>query len=267
MDKSFDGMTDLMNFINMTMKRTAYCKLDSSWNFTHNADFNRVYFVLGGRGTIKNSTEYAELVPNNIYIIPAGTEYSFSCSDYLEKIYVHFSLYIIPGKDLMKNVKTICTFPVSRERMLYLKNMFSKQDLKSAFECQSIIRNMVVSVLNNYNEQIDKDIETYNKYSRVYQYINDNLYADTSVSQICRYAGFSQTYLGQKFKHDTGQTIKAYMTASLVEKIKYMLQCTRMSMGEISETLHFSSEFYFSHFFKKSAGITPFEYRKNHREY
>lgn len=267
MEQNFQTMTDLMNFIKLKIECTAYCKLNSTWNFTHNAGFNRIYYVLSGGGRIQNKNEYMELVPDHIYIIPAGTEYSFSCSDFLEKIYIHFSLYIIPGKDLMKNVKKISVFPVEQTANNGLKDMFFNADLKSAFICQSQMRNMLLSILNIYDKQIVSDIELYNKYDRVYQYINDNLYADTSVSQICSYAGFSQTYLGQKFKSDTGQTIKTYLTISLIEKIKYMLQCTRMSISEISETLHFSSEFYFSHFFKKSAGITPSEYRKKHKEY
>ena len=45
----------------------------------------------------------------------------------------------------------------------------------------------------------------------------------------------------------------------LMEK---MLSDETLSLSEISEKMHFSSEYYFNTFFKKYAGMPPGEYRK-----
>ena len=64
---------------------------------------------------------------------------------------------------------------------------------------------------------IDRDIEIFRKYEKLYNYIENNLYADLSVAEVCRQLGFSQTYIGQQFKSDTGKTIKQHIPIELIK--------------------------------------------------
>ena len=111
------------------------------------------------------------------------------------------------------------------------------------------------------SSRVENDIALYRKYASLYQYIENNLYADLTVAEVCRHIGFSQTYIGQKFKADTGSTIKSFITNALIEKLKQLLISTNVPIGGIAEELRFDSESYCSKFFKKHMGISPSRYR------
>ncbi len=267
MNHSFEKMTGFFNLISMNVTHIYHCTVGSEWNFNnHSAKFSRMYFILDGKGRIFNDKEDVELIPNNVYIIPSDGCYSYRCEEYMEKIFLHFTVSIIPHKDLMSNLDGIAVFGIGEEKMRQIKELFYNGDIKSSFACQLYIRDLVYSALSGCGSEINEDFILYGKYGRMYQYINDNLFADTSVKSVCDYMGFSQTYIGQRFKRDTGTTIKEYMSELLVGRIKYLLQCTNMAINEISDELHFNSEFYCSKFFKRRTGITPTEYRRRHTE-
>lgn len=265
MNYRFKYLTDFCNFLQLKIAYVYHRTLDSEWHFdNHCHNFNRVYFVLDGHGYLYNDTERVDLEPNNIYIIPANSCYNYRCDDYLEKIFLHFNLCIIPDRDLLSNVGRIIKIQSSKEEMEKIKNICYTESVTSAMFFQNYVRQLIADIIEPYSEQITADLKIYKKYERLYKYVEDNLYADTKVSDICDYIGFSQTYIGQQFKFDTGRTIKDFMTDMLVERIKYLLQFSGYSIKEIAKMLRFNNEFYFSKFFKKHMGISPREYGKLH---
>lgn len=258
-------LTDMFNYLNFHVSHIFHRSLDSSWRFdNHCHNFNRLYFILDGQGYLYNSKERVDLLPNNIYLIPANSCYNYRCDDYMEKIFIHFNLTVVPQKDLLSNIDRILTFPTTPYEMEYMRGMFENQDIKSAMFLQNYIRALVFDVLEPYSEEISHDIEIYKKYSLLYQYINDHLYADISIADACRYVGFSQAHIGRLFKADTGQTIKEYVTVLIMEKLKYKLLYTKKTIKEIASELRFADEFYLSKFFKKHIGCSPREFRNRH---
>ena len=241
--------------------------LDSSWHFDdHCNDYNRLYFILDGHGKIFNDEESVHLLPGNIYMIPADSHYNYRCEDHLEKIFLHFHLRIMPGRDVLSNIKRIVKIESSVDEIEKIKDMCYTEDIMSAMFFQNYIRSLTAKILEPYSDHINRELDLYMKYEPIYNYVENNLYADTKVSDICRHIGFSQTYIGQKFKQDTGITIKQLISDMLLEKMKNSLIVSGSSVKEISEELHFSSEFYFSKFFKKRIGISPREFKKRHSD-
>lgn len=264
---NFKKTTELIKAVNLDVTHIYHCTVGREWKFDrHSADFNRMYFILDGKGLIYNENERVEFTPNNIYIIPSGGCYNYRCEEYMEKLFVHFTLSVIPHRDLMANIKKVSVFPVSAEDMKKIKDMLYSDSIGSALWFQTYMCNLIYKALAPFDEEVKKDFRLFTRYGEIYRYIESNLYADTTVKDICRHIGFSQTYIGQKFKADTGQTIKEYIMECLTERIKYLLQYTQMSIKDISDMLHFGGEFYCSKFFKKRVGISPSEYRKKHGE-
>lgn len=265
MNYNFVHLTDLFNYMNLRVSHIFHRTLDKEWRFDHHChNFNRLYFIIDGHGYLYNDTERVDLLPNHIYLIPANSCYNYRCDDYMEKLFIHFTFSIIPQKDLLSSINKIITFPTSSQEITNMKTIFYEQDIQSVLFLQNYIYNLVLPIIEPYKKQIDNDVSLYTKYSKLYQYINDHPYADLSVSDVCKYIGFSQAYIGRKFKKDTGQTIKEYITNLIIEKLKYLLQFTKLPLKSIARDLHFNNEFYCSKFFKQHVGIAPSEYRKKH---
>ena len=266
MNHNFNQLTDLFNYINIKASHIYHAEVGTEWQFNdycHN--FNRVYIVLDGSGVLYNEQESITMAPQNLYVIPANYKYNCRCYDHLEKFFIHFTATILPQQDLLSGIDRIISFPITDHQIRSLRELLYAESIKSALLLQNSIRDLIIKIADLDAIHNDRDIEIYKKYEKLYKYIEDNPYADLSVADVCRHIGFSQTYIGQKFKSDTGKTIKRYISSRITERITYLLLFTEMSISDISKELRFENESYCSKFYKKNSGISPREYRKRHK--
>lgn len=71
----------------------------------------------------------------------------------------------------------------------------------------------------------------------------------------------SRSTLYNRFKELTGQSLGNYINDYKLNKAKEMLASTNMTMVEISDALGFTTQRYFSTFFKDKTGLTPSAFR------
>lgn len=90
---------------------------------------------------------------------------------------------------------------------------------------------------------------------------NDNL----SIADVARQAGRSSSYIIKRFREELGINIGAFITRCKLEEAKSLLTYSDKSLSEISSYLCFSSQSYFQNVFKRKYGVTPMQYRKQHR--
>ena len=75
----------------------------------------------------------------------------------------------------------------------------------------------------------------------------------------------SRDTLSRCFSRDFGIPLKTFLMRELVSTAERYLLAGELSVKEISDLFEFSSEFYFSRFFKRHKGVSPSEFRKiNH---
>lgn len=96
------------------------------------------------------------------------------------------------------------------------------------------------------------------------QYISDNIERAPSVSEVAAYCHLSTRQLTRLFADGENISPAVYIQQQRVRHIEKLLQESTLSLRGISEKMNFSSEYYFSTFFKSHAGITPGEYRNMH---
>ena len=70
-------------------------------------------------------------------------------------------------------------------------------------------------------------------------------------------------YLSTKIKTLTGKSAFEWINSSAIIKAKVLLKTNDNSIYHISEELSFPNPSFFSRFFKKHTGMTPYEYRKH----
>lgn len=94
------------------------------------------------------------------------------------------------------------------------------------------------------------------------QYIRDNIARPLSCGEIAGYCHLSERQLTRLFRQYSGVSPAQYICRERVEHIEKLLDRQDMTLREISESLQFSSEYYFNAFMKKNAGMTPGAYRR-----
>lgn len=87
-----------------------------------------------------------------------------------------------------------------------------------------------------------------------------------SVKELAEGTSYSYSRLARLFKQYTGQTIVDYVNEKKMVYTKRLLRATNLTTVQISEKIGFSSLSSFNHLFKEAYGLTPSEYRKQHKK-
>ena len=92
-------------------------------------------------------------------------------------------------------------------------------------------------------------------------YIYEHLHTRITLPTLASVTNLSAPYLSRLFKKETGYSISEYIQAKKLETAKSMLTSSDYSIAEISASLAFPSQSYFTNLLKKDCGLTPKQYR------
>jgi AraC-like DNA-binding protein len=108
----------------------------------------------------------------------------------------------------------------------------------------------------------DTDRQNKNKIIHTARYkIHESLHYNMDMEALARELNVSYTWFRKAFKKTMGVAPGQYHLNIRIEKACKLLKETTLSVGEISYTLGFESEFYFSRIFKKKTGEAPRQFR------
>lgn len=93
--------------------------------------------------------------------------------------------------------------------------------------------------------------------------LTEHFKEERSVLYYARLLFVTPRYLTQTIKETTGKTAGEMIDEMVMIEAKALLNNLSISIAQVAESLYFSDQFFFSKFFKKHAGMTPSEYRKN----
>ena len=95
----------------------------------------------------------------------------------------------------------------------------------------------------------------------VFAYIDGNIAQPIQLSAVAKHIGISENYLSSYFKKEMGENFVTYVNIRKVEKAKELLRANCL-VYQVSESLGFENNTYFTKVFKKYAGMSPDAYRK-----
>jgi AraC family transcriptional regulator, transcriptional activator of pobA len=90
------------------------------------------------------------------------------------------------------------------------------------------------------------------KEERHVQYYADSLY-------------ITPKHLTRTVKELTNRTCGEFIDEMVITEAKILLDDPEMSIGNVSDALHFSDQFFFSKFFKNHTGVNPSEYKRDRK--
>lgn len=95
------------------------------------------------------------------------------------------------------------------------------------------------------------------------QYIHENYTHYINLDNLCNELSINKSYFCKIFKKETGFTFSNFLNNYRVEKSKYLLENTNLSLLDIAVSVGFNTQNYYSIVFKKFIKKTPLEYRNN----
>jgi len=101
-------------------------------------------------------------------------------------------------------------------------------------------------------------------FSKAICYLNDNLHTQPSVRQIAHFCNISESGLKRIFDKYAGVSVHKYLTKLKIKAAVELLQNGK-NVSEVSETLGFNSQSYFSKAFRRETGTAPSSLKQNSR--
>ena len=167
-------------------------------------------------------------------------------------------------RELLTNINDLTMLFLERHNMDFLQ-VFDEEEyenkknksLKSTLGMQEFV-NYTMGRLEGIKDQGNGKKQLVNKLK---EYILNHLNEDLTRSRLAASINFSEDYVARFFRAETGKTISEYVMEQRMEKAKYYLDETQMSIGDISFEVGYNNFSYFSKTFKMYTGKTPNEYR------
>ncbi len=108
---------------------------------------------------------------------------------------------------------------------------------------------------SNYNQKTDF-VKT------ALKIIDYNFCTDISVEQIAKQLYLDPAYFSKKFAKRMGISPKKYILDKRIERAKELLTLTDATVFEVSNSIGYEDQLYFSRIFKKYTNLSPIEYRQ-----
>ena len=96
----------------------------------------------------------------------------------------------------------------------------------------------------------------------VASYLSDHYASDIPLERLTQIACMGTTKLKTSFKKYYDCTITEYIQQRRMSQAEYLLTNTNLTIGQIAQTVGYSTSSRFAELFRKSTGLLPGEFRK-----
>lgn len=100
---------------------------------------------------------------------------------------------------------------------------------------------------------------------RVDAYLNDHVHENTGLTQLAGEVGLSPFHFSRAFKKSLGVAPHQYQLSMRLKRAKALLVGTSMPVTDVAFQVGFESSQALARLFRREVGITPSEYRRQHR--
>jgi len=255
------GNFDTLNSIHLQLIFTGRATVGPLWKGENAvATFSRLYYIVSGEAWIETETGSFCLQPGNWYLLPAGCQFSYRCPKEMDHFYCHLKLCGANGIDLLQ----CCNGPCSVSAAEISADFFLTQPEDSLLNTIILRQNLyeVITAILQANKIVLRQTAFSPCVEQAIVYINANLHAKLTLSQIAEKTFVSRSTLTKHFRRELGTSVNAYIMDALLSQARQQIIRTALPIRTISENLGFTDQFYFSKCFKTKFGLPPQKYRQ-----
>jgi len=230
-------------------------------------------YCVDGEGQVTMNHQVYHLIPNTFLIIPRQTAHRYkSSATHPWSIYwVHFSgtnAAAIYSRSLEEGQIQVQSVPYDENRIKAFDQLFSI--LAHSFNIKELevvnikLQHFIASLI--YYKQINPVTFDNDSVSLSIAFMKNNLDKRLKMETFAQHQGFSVSHYIRVFRQKTGASPINYFNLLKVQQSCQYLYFTDRSIKEISNSLGFDDQYYFSRLFTKLMGLSPLNYRKKHKK-
>lgn len=129
--------------------------------------------------------------------------------------------------------------------------------------CQNLLEVLLICMLRNDHLSIVPGSHTIlsRECTQIKNYLDANYAENITLDTLAAITHMNKYYMAHAFTKYIGVSPISYLLEKRIQEGKSLLESTSLSIAQVSATLGFSSQSYFSQAFKKATGQTPIQYR------
>ncbi len=277
LDKHGNDKSDMQNIYLKVLYAKKFSTSNNINSRIHFHPFTEFYFILDGKGKFSIEDRVIDTSKDDFFIINSNVGHSIYSSKDENLVYISFGVDSIFVKNLLndndieedkyiyKNIEEdqeyfIKSFDIINEE-------FNSNDIFAQSMSNAKASEFVISLLRKFKDEIviTNDIKINKQIDYIKNFIDNNYSEDIKLESLSKMAYMNKFHLIAEFKQSYRVTPIDYLILKRIEVTKNLLISTNHSMEEISSIVGFNSQSYFNQVFRKKVGLTPSQFRKNHR--
>lgn len=198
-----------------------------------------------------------------IYFIPCNHLIDLDIEPDLRFFSIQFNFELFYGFDVFEGHPR-CETRADPELVGELRELFEREDeLTTLFRVNEIVFHFCAQWFQSDETETRDRLTKSRRYDDVLEYVRRSGDAATTVKTLADVKNMREDVFSRAFKRDMGITPKKLLTDMLARKSSERLLEPGVQVKQVAEDLNFSSEYYFSHFFKRVTGESPRAYQRN----
>lgn len=244
---------------------------------TRKIKHHELFLVTAGKGYINTENKKYSLKQGMLFYLKPNILHCIESdlSEPLNFLSVHFSFVHVNFHDDKWDLTTenkALEFPTMQEFKNHYPTFYTFKKLVETwsiklpayeFLCKTILQKLLFEIYDNLKRQ-NTNYSTTLKVEKIIKYLHENINRSVTLKELSELVSLSPSYLSRTFKDTTGYSIIEFFNKMKIDKAEALIIVGDKKIKEISESLGFKDEFYFSRLFKKIEGVSPKEfYGKN----
>lgn len=237
----------------------------------HRFDQSKFYFITEGRCRVTvGEREYIANAGDWFYI-PAGTLHSYGNvnGERFEKFWLHFDVYSPDNLFELLGLPYIVTVKDTEKLASLFENCISSMQsgkIADTIMAKSHLTALIAEYINlAFPEGVTLKSTGTSLCDEILKYISDRLSEPLNVSVLAAQFGMHPNTFIRYFREKNGQTPARYIKLRRMERARYLLKSTDLSITEIMERVGENDLSGFSKQFKSVYSMSPRDYREYSR--
>lgn len=269
-----NGKTDFMcmsmntpenRYLNVTMIGFEECSPEKE-DRIHTFEGNTIHFILKGKGTFDGVT----LSQNDCFAVRKNhiAEYAPDYCDPWTYCWINFNGSMA---DKLLHTASInenkCTFSlqnISKIHSLIMSALeFDYTNADVGMHLNSVLLEIFASLMINAPETFSSKSDSVmeNRVRRSIDFINENYKEKKCIDILSKKENVNKRYLSRLFRQYSDLSPQGHLIRVRIENAKSLLRTSKMTIGDVGESVGYDDVMQFSKIFKKHTGVSPTAYR------
>lgn len=250
-----------INFLHLELYECAEVSFSCSLSNTN--FFNRLFCVLESTGKSfleqVSSGKRLTLKPGCIYFISAADELFFNFEPETHFYSFHFNVFPATGEELFFQAGLLMEECGNEAWIHEVTEIFAApQTQTNALRMESMLLQKIAHFLPNRSA---RDANVFSLAPALHMFLRKEANAQTTLADLAEIAGVSVDTLSRRFSQYNHFTLKSFLNHSVAARAECLLRNPDLKIKDVAKKLNFTSEYYFSRFFKRETSQTPREFR------